>query len=274
MATQSPLGAYLRARRSVTSPADVGITVGGQVRRVVGLRREEVAILAGISTEYYLRLEQGRETRPSDQVVDALARALLLADDAREYLHELARPTSTSTSAGSQLDDVDQGVQWLIDSWPRTAAVVHNRYLDVLATNALAEALNPSYRVGVNNLISLLTDRDERALHEGWEGLCERTTALLRSMFGQRLTDARLSGLVSELSARNPHFRDAWQRNDVSTSSTGVHVLRHPRVGRLVLHYARLPLPGADGQSIWLYQAEPGTPSDNALQRLTPSGPV
>ncbi|WIB78281.1 helix-turn-helix transcriptional regulator [Curtobacterium sp. MCPF17_002] len=271
MATQSPLGAYLRARRSLTSPGDVGITVGGQVRRVIGLRREEVAILAGISTEYYLRLEQGRETRPSDQVIDALARALLLGEAAREYLHELARPTKAVDEV--RHDDVDDGVRWLIESWPRTAAVVHNRYLDVLAANALAGALNPSYRIGVNNLVSLLTDHDERALHEGWEGLCGRTAALVRSMFGQRPDDARLADLVAELSARNAYFRDAWQRNDVTSSSTGVHVLGHPRVGRLVLHYARLPLPGTDGHSIWLYHAEPGTPSVTALERLGRTAP-
>ncbi|ROS73936.1 helix-turn-helix protein [Curtobacterium sp. PhB130] len=274
MATQSPLGAYLRARRSLTAPADVGITVDGQVRRVVGLRREEVAILAGISTEYYLRLEQGREARPSDQVLDALARALLLNDAAQAYLHELARPAKTTATDAARRDDVDEDVRWLIESWPRTAAVVHNRYLDVLATNRLAPALNPNYRIGVNNLISLLTDHGERALHEGWEALCARTTALVRSMFGQRLGDARLTALVAELSARNTHFRDAWQRNDVSTSSSGEHVLRHPQAGRLVLHYARLPLPGTDGQSIWLYQAEPGTPSALALETLALAAPV
>jgi transcriptional regulator with XRE-family HTH domain len=264
------LGEYLRARRGLVRPGDVGIAVGHELRRVQGLRREEVAILAGISTEYYLRLEQGRESHPSTQVLDALARALLLDDHARAYLRELVHTGDPAPVTST--DAVERDVQWLIDSWPRTSAVVHNRYLDVLATNALARALSPSYRTGVNNLVSLLSDPADRAFHEGWEALSARSTALLRSMFGQRADDARLATLVAELSAASSHFRRAWERNDVTSSSTGVHAVRHPRVGRLVLHYARLPLPGTDGHTIWLYHAEPGTPSAAAFDALLQPG--
>lgn len=251
-------------------PEDVGIAVGHELRRVRGLRRAEVAVLAGISTEYYLRLEQGRETRPSVQVLNALARALQLDDAARTYMRELGEPRPNVPAALAERVPAD--VQWLIDSWPHTAAMIHNRYLDVLATNALARALSPSYRVGRNTLVSLLTDPYDRDFHEGWDRLSARSAALLRSMFGRRADDARLAALVAELSAVNPHFREAWERNDVTSASTGSLALRHPQVGRMVLRYARLALPGTDGQTIWLYQAEPNSPSTAALGRLVPAG--
>src|SRR6476469_2739162 len=130
MPPHSQLGHYLRARRELVRPEDVGVRVGDQQRRVAGLRRDEVAIRAGISTEYYLRLEQGRESHPSDQVLDALARALLLDEVAARYLHGLAARPSPDPAVG--LDGVPDGIQWLIDSWPLTAAVVHSRLIDVL----------------------------------------------------------------------------------------------------------------------------------------------
>ncbi|KRF27366.1 helix-turn-helix transcriptional regulator [Phycicoccus sp. Soil802] len=270
MATRSQLGDYLRARRELVHPEDVGFPVGYERRRVPGLRRDEVAIRAGISTEYYLRLEQGRESHPSDQVLDALARALLLDEVATAYLHELARtPLPQRAEVG---DEVSDGVRWLIDAWPLTAAVVHNRRIDVLATNALARAISPTFRVGVNSLVSLLTDPRERALHEGWEGLSARSVGLLRSMSAQRSTDPQLQSLVAELSKQSSRFRELWDRNDVVQVSDGTHVLRHPEVGRLTLHFARLPLTGTDGQSIFIYHAEPGTPSADALATLAARG--
>ncbi|KQM82003.1 helix-turn-helix transcriptional regulator [Agromyces sp. Leaf222] len=266
MSSDTPLGGYLRARRVRVRPEDVGIPVGAEQRRVDGLRREEVAVLAGISTEYYLRLEQGRESNPSAQVLDALARALRLDAAARAYLHELAqRPSAVPVHGG---DLVQPHVQWLIDSWPCTAAVIHNRYIDVLASNALARALSPNYRVGVNNLRSLLTDPADRALHEGWDGLTARSVALFRSMFGVRPGDARLGSLVDELTSSSARFRELWARNDVVQVTDGVHSLQHPDVGALTLHFMRLPLAGTDGHTVYLYQAEPGSPSAEALAAL------
>ncbi|WP_116080050.1 helix-turn-helix transcriptional regulator [Agromyces sp. PvR057] len=266
MAHETPLGGYLRARRVLVRPEDVGIPVGDERRRVDGLRREEVAVLAGISTEYYLRLEQGRESNPSAQVLDALARALRLDAAARAYLHDLARRPSTGPADGG--DVVQPHVQWLIDSWPNTAAVVHNRYIDVLASNALARALSPNYRVGVNNLRSLLTDPADRALHAEWDGLTSRSVALFRSMFGLRAGDARLGSLVDELTSTSDRFRELWDRNDVVQVTDGVHVLRHPDVGALTLHFMRLPVAGTDGHTIFLYQAEPNTPGADAFTAL------
>jgi len=270
MAPHSLLGDYLRARRVLVRPEDVGVRVGDEQRRVAGLRRDEVAIRAGISTEYYLRLEQGRESHPSDQVLDALARALLLDEVAAAYLHELAARRLPPTTEG--LDVVPEGVQWLIDSWPLTAAVVHNRRIDVLATNALARAISPTFRVGVNSLMALMTDPEERTLHEDWESLSARSVALLRATSGHRSADPRLRALVAEISERSPRFRELWDRNDVVQVSDGTHVLRHPEVGRLTLRFARLPLTGTDGQSIFLYHAEPDTPTADALATLAARG--
>jgi len=270
MPPHSQLGDYLRARRELVRPEDVGVRVGDEQRRVAGLRRDEVAIRAGISTEYYLRLEQGRESHPSDQVLDALARALLLDQVAAAYLHELAARPLPPGSGDS--DVVPEGVQWLIDSWPLTAAVVHSRYLDVLATNPLARSISTTFRVGVNSLLSLLTDPDERALHEDWEGLSARSVALFRLMSGTRSADERLAALVAQISERSDHFRQVWDRNDVVQASAGTHVLRHPEVGRLTLLFARLPLTGTDGQTIFLYHAEPGTPTAHALATLAARG--
>jgi transcriptional regulator with XRE-family HTH domain len=272
MATRSRLGDYLRARRALVKPQDAGIPVGVERRRVGGLRREEVAILAGISTEYYLRLEQGREARPSDQVLGALARALRLDEAATAYLRELARPTAGESLYDS--DSVQPPVQWLIDSWPLTAAVVHNRYIDVLASNALARSLSPNYRVGTNNLLSLLTDPADRALHDDWDGLSARSVALLRSMFGNRGDDLRLQALVEDLSSGSELFRELWDRNDVVQVTNGVHVLRHPEAGRLTVQFARLPLPGTDGHSIFVYHAEPGSPTEDALAALAAGAAV
>ena len=266
MATPSRLGDYLRARRDLVQPEDVGVAAGGGHRRVPGLRREEVAILAGISTEYYLRLEQGRDLHPSDQVLTALARVLRLDVFGAAYLHQLAHTVPAVPSVEG--DAVDRSIQWLIDSWPTTAAVIHNRYVDVLATNALARALSPTFRVGVNNVLSLLIDPADRAFHRGWEELTARSVALLRSLSGQRTDDPRLRALVDELSARSERFRALWNRNDVVLVSNGRHELFHPEVGDLTLHFARLPLLGTDNHSIFLYQAEPGSPSAAALASL------
>ncbi|GAA1995505.1 helix-turn-helix transcriptional regulator [Microbacterium pumilum] len=271
MTAPSRLAEYLKARRERLRPEDVGLTAGEGTRRVAGLRREEVAILAGVSTDYYLRIEQGRDTNPSDQVLDALARALKLDPIATDYLHSLARPSS-GTDTIDKDDVVHESVRWLIDSWPLTAAVIHNRYIDVLASNALARALNPNYRDGVNSVVSLFVDASERDFHTDWEGLAARSVALLRKMADTRTGDDRLNTLVAEGSAGSPLFRQFWDRQDVLQVGDGVHLLRHPLVGDLTLSFVRLPLIGTGGQSMFLYSAEPGTPSAAALQRLTEPG--
>ncbi|GAA2227150.1 helix-turn-helix transcriptional regulator [Promicromonospora sukumoe] len=265
------LARYLRARREQLRPADVGLAVDEGVRRVVGLRREEVAVLAGISTAYYLRLEQGRDGNPSGQVLDALARALRLDPAATAHLHGLAglREAPVVVDPG---DVVHESTRWLIDLWPVTSAVVHNRYMDVLASNAMARALNPNYRPGVNSVLSLFTHPSEQVFHVEWEGLAARSVALLHTMADTRAGDTRLAELVAEGTASSALFRQFWARRDVWVSGHGTHELRHPMVGDLVLGYQRLPLIGTDGQSLFLYFAEPGTPSAAAMRLLAGDG--
>jgi len=271
MTSPGRLAEYLKARRERIQPQDVGLVVGTGARRVPGLRREEVAILAGISTDYYLRLEQGRDIRPSDQVIDALARALKLDRVATLYLRDLARP-SGGLDGADEGDVVHDSTRWLIDSWPLTAAVVHNRYIEVLASNPLARKLNPNYRPGINSVLSLLIDPSERVFHADWEALAARSVALLRAMAGSQYADARLQELVAEGSRSSAMFREFWERQDVVRVGDGTHVLRHPDAGELTLRYQRLPLVNTDGQSIFLYQAEPGTHSAAALAALAAAG--
>lgn len=270
MTSPGRLAEYLRARRERLRPQEVGIAVTGGTRRVTGLRRDEVAILAGISTAYYLRLEQGRDTNPSDQVLDALARALRLDDAGAGYLRRLARPAHHPITDAH--DVIHDSTRWLIDSWPHTAAVVHSRYMDILAANSLAQALNPNFRVGVNSVTVLFTDPSEAVFHADWEGLAGRSVALLRGMGDPRHADARLDAVVAEGIRSSAKFREYWERQDVVRVSDGTHVLRHPVVGDLTLSFFRLPLLGTNGQSIFIYAAEPGTPSAVAMERLASAG--
>jgi transcriptional regulator with XRE-family HTH domain len=270
MTSPGRLAEYLRARRERLKPQDVGIAVTGGTRRVTGLRRDEVAILAGISTAYYLRLEQGRDRNPSDQVLDALARALRLDPAGAGYLRRLARPAHLPTTDAH--DVMHDSTRWLIDSWPHTAAVVHSRYLDVLASNSLARALNPNFRPGVNSVTVLFTDPSESVFHADWEGLAGRSVALLRGLADPRHADARLDAVVAEGIRSSAKFREFWERHDVVRVGDGTHLLRHPIVGELTLCFFRLPLMGTNGQSIFLYTAEPGTASAAALESLAAAG--
>jgi len=149
---------------------------------------------------------------------------------------------------------------------------VHSRRVDVLASNALARRLNPSFRVGVNSVLSLFLDPSERLFHDDWDGLAARSVALLRAMAEARVGDARLEAIVAEGSAGSALFRELWERQEVRRVADGVHALHHPQVGRLSLHYVRLPLVDTDGQSLFLYFAEPGTPSDAAMRQLASPG--
>jgi transcriptional regulator with XRE-family HTH domain len=268
---ESRLGAYLRARRELLRPDDVGLQAGLGRRRVTGLRREEVALLAGISAEYYLRLEQGRDHHPSEQVLRALGRALMLDEAGARHLKELAAPPTIRPQAHIGDDAVHPQTQWLIESWQTVPAVVHSRFLDVLGSNELARALNPNFRPGVNGLVSLLLEPHDRALFRDWEGLTARLIALFRTLNGMSSGEPRFEELLAELFSRSERFRTLWPRNDVITLADGTHILDHPEVGEMVLHFARLPLPATNGQSIFLYHAEPDSPSADALARLSAS---
>lgn len=266
MATPHPLGDYLSARRQLLRPHDVGLPEGSGVRRVPGLRRSEVAVLAGISTEYYVKLEQGHEARPTAQVLDALSRALQLDATATAYLHALARlPEAAPTPDASP---AIAHTRWLIDSWPMTAAMILDRHNDIVATNALMSALVPPYEAGRNALAVLLLDPQMRELYDEWDGLSLRSIALLRARVGLDPNQGRAKQLIDELTEQSPRFRELWHRHDIEGMTEGTHPMSHPTAGALSLHYAHYPPVGTDGHSMFLYYAEPGSASQRALAEL------
>jgi len=258
------LGDYLRARRQHIRPEDVGL-VAGPRRRVAGLRREELATLAGISSAYYLRLEQGRDTRPSVQVVDALAQALRLDRKATEHLHRLATATSDRPprpaveTAANRLDQ-------LIDQFSMPA-IVASRCQDVLAANPYARALSPGFMPGQNFLRWRLLDPAARELFVDWDEATEIGVSGLREAAGGDTDDPRLSVLINELSAASDRFRELWARADVGYR-TGIFHFRHPLVGDLHLHRNKLSVPHSGGQQLLIYHAEFGSPSVKALEEL------
>jgi transcriptional regulator with XRE-family HTH domain len=262
-----PLGEFLKARRERLKPGDVGLDADSSTRRVSGLRREEVAALSGVSKDYYLRLEQGHSINPSDQVVDALARALRLDDVGTVYLRALAQPADPR-SAAMPSDVVSDSMRWLIQSWPLTGAIVHNRFRDVIAANKMARALNPNFRVGVNSVVVLFTDPAERELHADWETLAPMAVAVLRSTTGSHRDNPHLEKLVREGFASSELFRRAWERHEVVVQAEGWQVLQHPTVGELTLRFVSLPLMNTDGQTIFTFQAEPGSLSATAMSVL------
>jgi transcriptional regulator with XRE-family HTH domain len=267
METGSPLGEYLRARREVLTPEAVGLPSTGH-RRVRGLRREEAALLAGISADRYLRLEQGRDRNPSDQVLDGLARALRLDTDATAHLHRIAHAATGRRRADPGPEYVSPSLEYLVSSWTDQAAIVHGRLMNVLASNALAVALSPIYTVGSNGLRSAFLDPSMREFNRDWEAMTERTVAGLRAMVGLELDDQELAQLVGELTLRSERFRQLWARQESRPKGSGVSLIRHPEVGALDLHYEKFAIDGTGGQVLVVFHAEPGTPSEAGLRRL------
>jgi transcriptional regulator with XRE-family HTH domain len=261
------LGDYLRARRDQVRPEDVGLVPGGP-RRVPGLRREELALLTGISFEYYLRLEQGRDKNPSPQILDALARALQLDIKARKYLHQLASPT-TSRWDHSALEAVAEGLDELIDQLP-FPAIVASRYQDVLAANPIARALSPGFTPGQNFLRWRLLDPAAHELYVDWDEATDVAVSGLRELAGRYPDDPRMLSLIRGLSAASAHFRELWARADVGYRK-GICHMRHPQVGDLYLWRNQLNVPhglNVDGQHLLMYRAEPGSDSAEALEEL------
>ena len=256
------LGDYLRARRQQVRPEDVGLIPGAR-RRVTGLRREELAMLAGISAEYYLRLEVGRDKHPSPQVVDALARALRLDAKATKYLHELVtQPGGDASELEAEAYALAEIVQQI--SMP---AVLVNRYQDVLAANPIAQALSPGFAPGQNSLRWRLLDPAARELYVDWEDATELIVNGLREFSGACPNDPRMQALIAELSSASERFRELWSRAEVGYH-LGIHHLRHPLVGELFLSRHRLNAPYLGGDHVVMYRAEPGSDSARALEEL------
>ncbi|CAL9497520.1 hypothetical protein SUDANB15_03349 [Streptomyces sp. enrichment culture] len=266
MSEENRLGDYLRARRELVTPADMGLPAHG-IRRVPGLRREEVAMLAGISSDYYLRLEQGRDRNPSAQVLDALARVLRLDDTATAYLHQLAAPRPRARRRPSRRPSVPPATAQLLESIGLPAFVT-DRTLDVIAVNPLAPALVPSVRVGENRLRSFFLDPAERALHADWSRTAAQCVAVFRRRLGSDVDDPRVVRLVGELSLASAEFRKVWARHDVRPVVDKPIRMNHPQVGELSLTLSKLDVDGPDGLMLAAYHAAPGTGDAERLALL------
>ncbi|MFJ7217749.1 helix-turn-helix transcriptional regulator [Amycolatopsis sp. NPDC098790] len=256
------LGSYLRARRELVSPAQAGLPPGGH-RRVPGLRREEVALLAGISPDYYLRLERGRDRNPSPQVLESLARVLELDDVERAYLLGLAS-TRPRTPRRKRPEHVPPRVHQLLAHLP-VPAFVEGRAFDVLAANSMALALSPRLRPGENRLRSLLLDPEEQAFQQDWPKATADFIAALRTTIGDDTDDPRFVELVGELALSSQRFRTLWARHDVRTLDGGTATVRHPVVGELRLHRDKLPI---EDVILVVYYPDKDSDSDEKLRLL------
>ncbi|MGH3152788.1 MAG: helix-turn-helix domain-containing protein [Streptosporangiaceae bacterium] len=265
MTRSNVLGEYLRARRELVDPADAGLPVTG-VRRTPGLRREEVATLAGISADYYLRLEQGHDRNPSPQVLEALARVLGLDATGTQYLLSLsaARP---GPPRRPRREVVPTGIRQLLEAL-QLPAFVESRMFDVLAANRLATALSPSIRPGANRLRSMFLDEDDRDLHPDWEHAIGGMVASFRASLGTDVDDPRIAQLVGELSLASEPFRRLWARHDVKALAGAPVRMRHPQVGLLELRLEKLSVGDSGGQLLVIYHAEPGSDSARSLALL------
>lgn len=261
------LGEYLRACRERVSPADVGIEGLGP-RRVPGLRREEVALLAGISANYYLRLEQGVDRHPSGQVLESLARSLRL--DGTETAHLLALGTPRTGEVDSaRLVTVPASIGQLLRTLV-LPAWVQDEHFDVVASNDVARAFSPTLRPGWNRLLSVFLDPAERALFADWGVVAGHLVASFRASVAADADDGRTIELVNELSVGAPHFRELWARHDVANRVDRPPVrFAHPVVGALTLTRDNLAIDGPDALRLMIYHAEPGSDDAAKLARLS-----
>jgi transcriptional regulator with XRE-family HTH domain len=262
------LGEFLRARRE-QAQVPAGLPTGLGRRRVPGLRREEVALLAGVSTDYYVRLEQGRDTHPSDQVLEALARVLELDESSTAYLHALVRPTPARRRPAARPEPVRPGLLRIMDGMAAMPAKVLSRHFDVLAANALARAVHPAFRPGSNMIRYAFLEPGGWDMYPDRDRVAPDMVAVLRGLAGTDRDDPRLTELVGELSLKSEEFRRLWARHAVHVKTAGLKRFRHPMVGVFDLGYEALTVNGADGQTLVCYHAEPQSPGADALALLS-----
>src|SRR4051794_2146546 len=265
------LGAFLQARRGRVQPDEVGIEVQGR-RRVKGLRREELASLAGVSVDYYVRLEQGRAVNPSEDVLDALARALALDETERAHLHRVGRPGRRHRRANEPRQAVRPGLARLLAALEGLPAYVLGRRLDLIGWTSLGSALFGNLegrsRAGRNLLRLVFSDPGTRLLLPDWEEVAGETVGLLRLVSGAAPGDRQIEALVEEMSAEHAAFRRLWADHGVASVTSGTRRFRHPDVGEMTLGYEALAVPGDTGQMIVVYSAKPGSADERALKLL------
>lgn len=260
------LGEYLRARRGLVTPQQAGLPDMG-VRRVPGLRREEVAMLAGISADYYLRLERGRDRNPSAQVLESIARVLHLDDDHVAYLMSLVSEKPRRSRRRPRKETVPTGMVKLVASMAQPA-YIEGRYFDILASNALAVALSPRLAVGGNQLKDLFLDPAEQALYPDWKDSTQCLIGNLRQSVGTDIDDPRFIELAGELSLASPRFRELWARHDVKGQFGAPMRFDHPQVGEMTLNRERLSIGGAEHLKLVVYHADPGSADADKLALL------
>lgn len=273
MESQHDLATFLRSRRDRLRPADYGLPAGR--RRSPGLRRTEVAQLAGISVDYYVRLEQGRSARPSAPVLAGLARALKLTSDECDYLYRLASVEQPVIPGGTD-GHVRPALYRLLEGMMPVPAYIISRNMDVLAWNEMGSALIANFdalpKTSRNLLWLLFCDPTARTLYVDWEGAARQGVTRLRLFAARYPEDQSLISLVGELSVRSPEFRRWWASYDVQDCSSGRKEFNHPVVGHLNLDWEALPLPDANDQYLVTYTAPMGSPSQGSLDLLAVVG--
>ncbi|WP_431873251.1 helix-turn-helix transcriptional regulator [Amycolatopsis sacchari] len=265
---------FLVSRRARVTPARAGLPDPGGERRVPGLRREEVAALAGVSTDYYTRLERGNIASASDGVLDAIARALLLDDAERAHLFDLARTRARGSRHSAK--QVRPSVRRILDAMD-VPAMVQNAAQDVVAANALGRAFYaPHFEAGPRPNIARFVFLDPRAreFYVDWELTRRTCAAMIRRDLGRDPANADLAALVGELSARSATFAQDWARHNVHVHRTGTKAFRHPRAGLVEVDFDVFELPGDDNLIMVTYSAAPGTPAADALALLAMDSPT
>ncbi|RZK96476.1 MAG: XRE family transcriptional regulator [Rhodococcus sp. (in: high G+C Gram-positive bacteria)] len=274
MDNRSEIRAFLTSRRAKITPEQAGLPAYGGNRRVAGLRREEVALLAGVSIDYYIRLERGNLSGVSESVLDALVGALQLDEAEREHLFDLARTAGTTSRSRRRPTQqrVRPAVQRILDAMTGAPAFVRNGRLDVLAANTLGRALYaPMYedpRRPVNMARFMFLGPRSHDFWIEWDRAAHDTVAILRTQAGRDPYDKDLTDLIGELSTRSEYFRTLWAAHNVRLHRTGVKHLHHPVVGDLDLSYEVLELPADTGLTMLTYSAEAGTRSKEGLDLL------
>ncbi|MEU0071720.1 helix-turn-helix transcriptional regulator [Streptomyces sp. NPDC006332] len=274
MSTESDIREFLASRRAKITPRQAGLPAYGGNRRVPGLRREEVALLASVSIDYYVRLERGRLAGASEEVLDAVAGALQLDDAERAHLYDLARaagkrPTRRTRARGPLPDSVRR----VLDSMTDSPAFIRNGRLDILAVNRLGRALySPLFPDGTTGTVNIarfqFLDPHGRDFFPDWDQSVNTTVALLRTEAGRAPHDRDLTGLIGELVTRSEEFRTSWAKHNVRLHHTGRKAFRHPAVGDLTLDFDAMDLPAQPGLTLTAYSAAPGTPEHDALRLL------
>ncbi|AZQ35421.1 XRE family transcriptional regulator [Streptomyces cyaneochromogenes] len=267
MSGSTPLGDFLRARREALKPQDVGLPEHGR-RRVPGLRREEVAMLAGVSSDYYMRLEQGRETSPSPQVIDAIAAALHLDDEAHDHLRRLTRGPQEHRGIPAGHDRLSPQLLQLIDSWPDTPAFILGPALDILAHNALAAALHSGFQQFDNLARMVFLDPAGRTFYQDRDKAANSCVAELRAAYGYDPDSQRITEVVETLCAKSPEFAELWARHEVKGKTQQAKNLAHPEVGALEIQFSAFTVNDAPHQQLVVYQAEPASATAAAFAEL------